>query len=134
MEVLVDQMLSAREEVEEKNEEAPELSKTPPPDFSCQNFPSLDYASTQSFLQDPYNSFHQPQDTPDYSQNSFHIPQHNFTTIPTSPRNPPQSTSLLLQAEQCLQSAIDSRERTRESLERQEHSWKEQETLFEKME
>ncbi|KAL4306667.1 hypothetical protein AHAS_Ahas16G0201200 [Arachis hypogaea] len=104
---------------------------TSPPCFSFENLSSLDYTSTQSFLQDPYNSFHQPQDTPDYSQNSFYIPQ--LTTIPTSPQNPPQSASLLLQAEQDLQSAIDSRERTRELFERQEQSWKEQETLFKKM-
>ncbi|KAL4329365.1 hypothetical protein AHAS_Ahas13G0292800 [Arachis hypogaea] len=75
---------------------------TSPPCFSSKNPSSLDYTSTQSFLQDLYNSFHQPQDTPDYSQNSFHIPQHNFTIIPRSTQNPPQSASLFLQAEQCL--------------------------------
>ncbi|KAL4315807.1 hypothetical protein AHAS_Ahas15G0222000 [Arachis hypogaea] len=30
-----------------------------PPSFSFENSSSLDYASTQSFLQDPYDSFHQ---------------------------------------------------------------------------
>ncbi|KAL4381502.1 hypothetical protein AHAS_Ahas04G0139900 [Arachis hypogaea] len=104
-----------------------------PPRFPIENPSSLDYTSTQSLLQDTYNSFHQPQDTPDYSQNSSHIPQHKFTTISISPQNPPQSGSLLLQAEKCLQSAIDSKERTTEFLERQEQSWKEQETLFKKM-
>ncbi|KAL4276312.1 hypothetical protein AHAS_Ahas20G0194600 [Arachis hypogaea] len=31
---------------------------TSPPSFSFENSSSLDYASTQSFLQNPYNSFH----------------------------------------------------------------------------
>ncbi|KAL4344570.1 hypothetical protein AHAS_Ahas11G0191600 [Arachis hypogaea] len=33
---------------------------TSPPNFSFENSSSLDYASTQSFLQDLYKSFHQP--------------------------------------------------------------------------
>ncbi|KAL4356651.1 hypothetical protein AHAS_Ahas09G0108000 [Arachis hypogaea] len=41
---------------------------------------SLDYASTQSFLQDPYNLSHQPQNLSHNSKNSFHTSQHNFTT------------------------------------------------------
>ncbi|KAL4286927.1 hypothetical protein AHAS_Ahas19G0135100 [Arachis hypogaea] len=48
--------------------------QTSPPSFSCENSSSLDYASTQSFLQDPYNSFPQPQNSFHNSRNSLHTP------------------------------------------------------------
>ncbi|KAL4356882.1 hypothetical protein AHAS_Ahas09G0131100 [Arachis hypogaea] len=56
------------------------MKEHPPslPSFSIESSSSLNYASTRSFLQNPYKSSHQ-------SHNSFHTPQHNFTT--THPRH-----------------------------------------------
>ncbi|KAL4315691.1 hypothetical protein AHAS_Ahas15G0210400 [Arachis hypogaea] len=51
-----------------------------PPSFSFENSSSLDFSSTQSFLQDPYNSAHKSQNSFHNSQNACHTPQHNFTT------------------------------------------------------
>ncbi|KAL4300906.1 hypothetical protein AHAS_Ahas17G0247700 [Arachis hypogaea] len=51
---------------------------TSPPSFSFENSSSLDYVSTQSFLQDPYNSFHQPQNSLHYTEDSFQHPQNSF--------------------------------------------------------
>ncbi|QHO07334.1 uncharacterized protein DS421_14g462770 [Arachis hypogaea] len=85
-----------------------------PPSFSCENSSSLNDTSTQSFRHDPYqpqNSFHNP-------QNSFHVPQ-NITTTHPYPQNYSQPSSLELAFEQYLQTYIDS--------------WKEQETLCNKM-
>ncbi|QHO19932.1 uncharacterized protein DS421_11g333410 [Arachis hypogaea] len=96
-----------------------------PPSFSFENSSSLDYPSIQSFLQDPYNSFHQPQNSFHNLKNSFHTPQNNFTTTHPSSQNFSQPSSLEL-AEDLLQ-------KSRELLERQEQSWKRQEILFKKM-
>ncbi|KAL4343496.1 hypothetical protein AHAS_Ahas11G0084200 [Arachis hypogaea] len=98
---------------------------TSPPSCSSENSSSLDYAPTQSFLQDPYNSFHQLQNSFHNSQNSLHIPQNNFTTTHPCPQNYSQPSSLEL-AEDLLQ-------KSRELLERQEQSWKRQQILFKKM-
>ncbi|KAL4287437.1 hypothetical protein AHAS_Ahas19G0186100 [Arachis hypogaea] len=51
---------------------------TSSPSFSFENPSSLDYASTQSFLQDPYNSFHQPQNSLHYTENLFQHSQNSF--------------------------------------------------------
>ncbi|KAL4286776.1 hypothetical protein AHAS_Ahas19G0120000 [Arachis hypogaea] len=113
---------------------------TLPPNFLFENPSSLDYASTQSFLHNPYDSSHQPQDSFHYtedsfqhlqnsfhnSQDSFHIPQNNFTITPTYPQNLSQPSSFEPVAE-------DPFQKSREILERQEQSWREQETLFQKM-
>ncbi|KAL4365791.1 hypothetical protein AHAS_Ahas07G0141400 [Arachis hypogaea] len=48
--------------------------------FSFESSSSLDYASTRSFLQNPYKLSYQPQNSSHNSQNSLHTPQHNFTT------------------------------------------------------
>ncbi|QHO42171.1 uncharacterized protein DS421_5g151910 [Arachis hypogaea] len=93
---------------------------TSPPNFSYQNSSPLEFASTQNSFQNPYNSIHQPQNTFDYSHNSFHIPQQHFTTTSTHPQNPPQPSPLLLQIEQCLQSALETQEESRKLLEGQE--------------
>ncbi|KAL4391261.1 hypothetical protein AHAS_Ahas03G0227400 [Arachis hypogaea] len=50
------------------------------PSFSFESSSSLDYAATQSFLQNPYKSSYQPQNSSHNSQNLFHTAQHNFTT------------------------------------------------------
>ncbi|KAL4329363.1 hypothetical protein AHAS_Ahas13G0292600 [Arachis hypogaea] len=68
----------------------------------------------QKAFDSSYSTYQEPS-TLEQTFNSFML------NCPTSP------------PKQCLQSAIDSRERTRELLERQEQSWKEQETLFKKM-
>ncbi|KAL4306645.1 hypothetical protein AHAS_Ahas16G0199000 [Arachis hypogaea] len=113
---------------------------TSPPSFPLENFSSLDFASIQSLPQDPYNSSHQPQDSFHYtedsfqlsqnlfhnSQDSFHTTQNNLTTTHLYPQNFSQPSSFELVAEDPLQ-------KSRELLERQEQSWKEQETLFKKM-
>nr|XP_025628345.1 putative uncharacterized protein DDB_G0287113 [Arachis hypogaea] len=112
MEVLVNQMLSAREEVEEQNEEAPKLSKTSPPDFSCQNFPSLEYTSTQR---------------------SFHIPQNNLTTTHPYPQNFSQPSYFELVAEDPLQNSRELLEKQEQFLEEQKQFWTEQEILLKKM-
>ncbi|KAL4287414.1 hypothetical protein AHAS_Ahas19G0183800 [Arachis hypogaea] len=44
---------------------------TSPPSFSFENSSSFDYASTQSFLQNLYNSFHQPQNSLHYTEEPF---------------------------------------------------------------
>ncbi|KAL4321892.1 hypothetical protein AHAS_Ahas14G0155900 [Arachis hypogaea] len=80
---------------------------------------SLDYASTQSFLQDPYNSLYQLQNLFHNPQDSFHTTQNNFTTAPTYPEIHSQPSSLELAFEQYLQTSMDS--------------WKEQEILLKKM-
>ena len=65
------------------------MKEHPPsrPSFSFESSSSLDYASTQSFLQNPYKSSHQ-------SHNSFHTPQHNFTTTYPCHQNYSQPSSL----------------------------------------
>ncbi|KAL4315230.1 hypothetical protein AHAS_Ahas15G0164300 [Arachis hypogaea] len=65
------------------------MKEHPPsrPSFSFERSSSLDYASTQSFLQDPYKSSHQ-------SHNSSHTPQYNFTTIHPCHQNYSQPLSL----------------------------------------
>ncbi|KAL4350491.1 hypothetical protein AHAS_Ahas10G0147300 [Arachis hypogaea] len=75
---------------------------------------SLDYALTHSFLHDPY----QPQNSFHNSQNSLHAHQ-NITTTHPCPQNYSQASSIELAFEQYLQTSIDS--------------WKEQETLYNKM-
>ncbi|KAL4287647.1 hypothetical protein AHAS_Ahas19G0207100 [Arachis hypogaea] len=113
---------------------------TSPLSFSLENPSSLDFASAQNSLQDPYNSFHQPQHSLHYtedssqhsqnsfhnSQDSFHTPQNNFTTTHPYPQNFSQPSSFELVSEDLLQ-------KSRELLERQEQSWREQEILFQKM-
>ncbi|KAL4293154.1 hypothetical protein AHAS_Ahas18G0099700 [Arachis hypogaea] len=81
-----------------------------PPSFSFENFSSLDFASTQSFLQDPYNSAHQPQNSFHNSQNSFHTPQHKFTTTHPYHQNHSQPSSLELAVENYLQWSKESLE------------------------
>ncbi|KAL4337428.1 hypothetical protein AHAS_Ahas12G0109200 [Arachis hypogaea] len=98
---------------------------TSPPNFSLENSLSLDYASTQSFLQDPYNLLHQPQNPVHNSQNSLHTPQNNFTTTYPCPQNYSQPSS--------LEPAEDLLQKSRELLERQEQVWKRQEILLKKM-
>ncbi|KAL4337643.1 hypothetical protein AHAS_Ahas12G0130700 [Arachis hypogaea] len=94
------------------------MKEHPPsrPNFSFENSSSLDYASTQSFLQNPYKSSHQ-------SHNSFHTPQHNFTTTHPYHQNYSQPSSLKPADEDYLQ-AIEIH---RKLLERytQPQSWKE---------
>ncbi|KAL4276278.1 hypothetical protein AHAS_Ahas20G0191200 [Arachis hypogaea] len=87
------------------------MQNCPPslPSFSFESSSSLDYASTQSFLQDPYNSSHQPQNSFHNSQNSLHNPQNNFTIIRSYPQNYSQPSEDLLQ-------------KSREFFERQEQS------------
>ncbi|KAL4276045.1 hypothetical protein AHAS_Ahas20G0167900 [Arachis hypogaea] len=113
---------------------------TSPPSFPLENFSSFDFASTQSLLQDPYTLSHQPQDSFHYtvdssqhsqnsfynSQDSFHTTQNNLTTTHPYPQNFSQPSSFELVAE-------DSLQKSRELLEKQEQSWKEQEILFKKM-
>ncbi|KAL4357011.1 hypothetical protein AHAS_Ahas09G0144000 [Arachis hypogaea] len=72
---------------------------TSPPSISLENSSSLDFASTQNSLQDPYNS--------------FHTPQNNFTTTHLIPQNYSQPSSLEAAVEDHLQ-------KSREILERQE--------------
>ncbi|KAL4374084.1 hypothetical protein AHAS_Ahas05G0146400 [Arachis hypogaea] len=64
------------------SEQLNHMKNYPPslPSFSFESSSSLDYASIQSFLQNPYKSSYQPQNSSHNSQNSFHTPQHNFTT------------------------------------------------------
>ncbi|KAL4321317.1 hypothetical protein AHAS_Ahas14G0098400 [Arachis hypogaea] len=76
---------------------------TSPPSSSFENSSSFDYASTQSFLNNPHNSSHQPhnlfhhtENSFQYSQNSFHTPQNNFTTTHPCPQDYFQSSSLEL--------------------------------------
>ncbi|KAL4359146.1 hypothetical protein AHAS_Ahas08G0048200 [Arachis hypogaea] len=69
---------------------------------------SLDYASTQSFLQDPYNSIDQPQNLFHNLQDSFYTTQNNFTTAPIYPETHSQPLSLELAFEQYLQTSMDS--------------------------
>ncbi|XP_057735293.1 uncharacterized protein LOC130950741 [Arachis stenosperma] len=78
------------------HEPAPLNYPTSPPNFSYQNSSPLDYASTQSFLQNPYQSSHQ-------SHNLFHTPQHNFTTIHSRHQNYSQPSSLELTDEEYLE-------------------------------
>ena len=86
------------------------------PSSSIKSSSSLDYASTQSFLQNPYKSSHQ-------SHNSFHTPQHNFTTTHPRHQNYSQPSSLEPADEDYLQ-AIEIH---RKLVERytQPQSWKE---------
>ena len=94
------------------------MKEHPPsrPSFSFESSSSLDYASTQSFLQNPYKSSHQ-------SHNSFHTPQHNFTTTHPCHQNYSQPSSLEPADEDYLQ-AIEIH---RKLVERytQPQSWKE---------
>ncbi|KAL4356838.1 hypothetical protein AHAS_Ahas09G0126700 [Arachis hypogaea] len=100
------------------------MKEHPPsrPSFSFESSSSLDYASTQSFLQNPYKSSHQ-------SHNSFHTPQHNFTTIHPRHQNYSQPSSFEPADEDYLQ-AIEIH---RKLVERytQPQSWKE--TILKKM-
>ncbi|KAL4357245.1 hypothetical protein AHAS_Ahas09G0167400 [Arachis hypogaea] len=86
------------------------------PNFSFESSSSLDYASTQSFLQNPYKSSHQ-------SHNSFHTPQHSFTT--TYPRH--QNYSQLSSLEPPDEDYLQAIEIHRKLVERytQPQSWKE---------
>ncbi|KAL4356864.1 hypothetical protein AHAS_Ahas09G0129300 [Arachis hypogaea] len=92
---------------------------TPPPSSSFEDCSSLDYASTQSLLQDPYNLFHQPQNLFHNPQDSSHTTQNNFTTASTYPKTHSQSSSFELIAEDPLQ-------KSRELLKRQEQLMEEQ--------
>ncbi|QHO23886.1 uncharacterized protein DS421_12g367430 [Arachis hypogaea] len=103
------------------------------PSFSFKSSSSLDYASTRSFLQNPYKSSHQ-------SHNSFHTPQHNFTTTHSRHKNYSQPSSLELAVEDYLQwskepleSQCQAIEIHRKLVERytQPQSWKE--TILKKM-
>ncbi|KAL4315699.1 hypothetical protein AHAS_Ahas15G0211200 [Arachis hypogaea] len=85
-----------------------------PSNFSFENSSSLDYASTQSFFQNPYNSFHQPQNSFHNSKNSLHTPQNNFTTTHPCSQNYSKPSSLEL--------VEDLYQKSREFLERQEQS------------
>ncbi|KAL4315990.1 hypothetical protein AHAS_Ahas15G0240300 [Arachis hypogaea] len=99
---------------------------TSPPISSLENSSSLDYASTQSLLQDPHHPFYQLQNLLHNSQDSFHTTQNNLTPTHPYPQNFSQPSSLELVAEDLLQ-------KSKELLERQEQSWKRQEILFNKM-
>ncbi|KAL4357002.1 hypothetical protein AHAS_Ahas09G0143100 [Arachis hypogaea] len=94
------------------------MKEHPPsrPSFSFESSSSLNYASTQSFHQNPYKSPHQ-------SHNSFHTPQHNFTTTYPCHQNYSQLSSLEPPDEDYLQ-AIEIH---RKLVERytQPQSWKE---------
>ncbi|KAL4350447.1 hypothetical protein AHAS_Ahas10G0142900 [Arachis hypogaea] len=94
------------------------MKEHPPsrPSLSFESSSSLDYASTQSFLQNPYKS-------PRQSHNSFHTPQHNFTTTHPCHQNYSQPSSLEPADEDYLQ-AIEIH---RKLVERytQPQSWKE---------
>ncbi|KAL4350345.1 hypothetical protein AHAS_Ahas10G0132700 [Arachis hypogaea] len=100
------------------------MKEHPPsrPSFSFESSSSLNYASTQSFHQNPYKSSHQ-------SHNSFHTPQHNFTTTYPRHQNYSQPSSLEPPDEDYLQ-AIEIH---RKLVERytQPQSWKE--IIFNKM-
>ncbi|KAL4329771.1 hypothetical protein AHAS_Ahas13G0333400 [Arachis hypogaea] len=90
--------------------------------FFIERSSSLDYASTQSFPQNPYKSSHQ-------SHNSFHIPQHNFTTIHPCHQNYSQPSSLEPTDEDYLQ-AIEIHRKLVE-IYTKSPSWKE--IVFKKM-
>ncbi|KAL4381079.1 hypothetical protein AHAS_Ahas04G0097600 [Arachis hypogaea] len=77
------------------------LKEHPPsrPSSSIKSSSSLDYASTQSFLQNPYQSSHQ-------SHNSFHTPQHNFTTTHSRHQNYSQPSSLELTDEEYVTTPV----------------------------
>ncbi|KAL4329426.1 hypothetical protein AHAS_Ahas13G0298900 [Arachis hypogaea] len=111
------------------------IKEHPPsrPSFSFESSSSLDYASTQSFLQNPYKSSHQ-------SYNSFHTPQHNFTTTHPCHQNYSQPSSLepadedyLQWSKEPLESQCQAIEIHRKLVERytQSQSWKE--IIFKKM-
>ncbi|KAL4373328.1 hypothetical protein AHAS_Ahas05G0070800 [Arachis hypogaea] len=110
------------------------------PSFSFESSSSLDYASTQSFLQNPYKSSYQPQNSSHNSQNSFHTPQHNFTTTHPCHENYSQPSSLepadedyLQWSKEPLESQCQAIEIHRQLVKRhtQSQSWKE--ILFKKM-
>ncbi|KAL4371239.1 hypothetical protein AHAS_Ahas06G0145900 [Arachis hypogaea] len=103
---------------------------TSPPSFSFEDCSSLDYASTQSLLQDPYNSFHQPQNLFHNPQDSSHTTQNNFTTAPTYPETHSQPSSFELIAEDPLQKSRELLKRQEQLIEKQQQSWKEQEILL----
>ncbi|KAL4365126.1 hypothetical protein AHAS_Ahas07G0074900 [Arachis hypogaea] len=94
------------------------MEEHPPshPSFSFESSSSLDYASTQSFLQNPYHSSHQ-------SHNSFHTPQHSFTTTYPRHKNYSQPSSLEPPDEDYLQ-AIEIHRKLMERY-TQPQSWKE---------
>ncbi|KAL4391110.1 hypothetical protein AHAS_Ahas03G0212300 [Arachis hypogaea] len=81
--------------------------------FSLENSSSLDFALTQSFLQNSYDSFHHPQNSFHNSQDSFHTTQSNFTITHPIPQNYSQPSSLEPAVEDHLQ-------KSRELLESQE--------------
>ncbi|KAL4344392.1 hypothetical protein AHAS_Ahas11G0173800 [Arachis hypogaea] len=87
---------------------------TSPPSSPLENFSSLNFASTQSFLQGPYNSFHKPQNSFHNSQNSLHTPQNKSTITHPCSQNYSKPPSLEL-TEDLLQ-------KSREFSERQEQS------------
>ncbi|KAL4329611.1 hypothetical protein AHAS_Ahas13G0317400 [Arachis hypogaea] len=88
------------------------MEKHPPsrPSFSFESSSSLDYASTQSFLQNPYQSSHR-------SHNSFHTPQHNFTTTHSLHQNYSRPSSLELKDEEYLEGIELTDEEYREGIE-----------------
>ncbi|KAL4306479.1 hypothetical protein AHAS_Ahas16G0182400 [Arachis hypogaea] len=100
------------------------MEKHPPsrPSFSFESSSSLDYASTQSFLQNPYQSSHR-------SHNSFHTPQHNFTTTHSLHQNYSQPSSLGFTDEEYLE-AIEIQRKLVE-IHTKSPSWKE--FVFKKM-
>ncbi|KAL4356925.1 hypothetical protein AHAS_Ahas09G0135400 [Arachis hypogaea] len=98
-------------------EPSPLNCPTSPPNFSYQNSSPFEFASTQIFFQNSYNSIHQPQNSFHYtensfqnsqnsfhkSQNSFHTPQNDFTTTHPYPQNYSKPSSLELVVEDHLQ-------------------------------